>query len=277
MLALWRIVTPLRVSESKVAAQPWHSSGAASSSMRASRLRAALATSGLQLVAFMQTPPVLVDASYAASSGLEKIGEPVRRDWSWQQATSDRDNNYPRKSMSITRTFIVGAAVSLAALSAQAQDAAAKPAAQPAATTDKTPGSGPNPFTDCGIGAALFPSTHWAALSSNVIWDLGITAITSATASPQTCSGKKVAAAAFIRETYERLAEETARGEGEHLATVLNILECRGEQQVVAASATRDAMAPVVSQPEFGTLPRIEKAARFYQAVESAVAKSCAV
>lgn len=190
---------------------------------------------------------------------------------------SDRDENYPRKIMSITRAFIVGAAVSLAAISAQAQDSAAKPAAQPAAATDKTPGSGPNPFTECGIGAALFPNTHWAAVTSNIIWDAGTTAVTSATASPQTCSGKKLAAAAFIRDTYERLAEETARGEGEHLATVLNILECRSEQQFVAASATRNAMAPVVSQPGFGALPRMEKAARFYEAVESAAAKSCAV
>ena len=40
------------------------------------------------------------------------------------------------------------------------------------AEANKTAGSGPNPYTDCGIGAALFSDTHWAAVTSNVIWDL---------------------------------------------------------------------------------------------------------
>ena len=35
-----------------------------------------------------------------------------------------------------------------------------------------------NPYTDCGIGAALFPNTNWAAVTSNVIWDAGTTAVT---------------------------------------------------------------------------------------------------
>lgn len=181
--------------------------------------------------------------------------------------------------MSISRFTFVGVAMALSIASAQAQEAApAAAASQPSVITpDKAPGSGPNPFTDCGIGAALFPNTHWAAVTSNALWDLGTTAVTSATASPQTCSGKKVAAALFIQESYERLAEETAQGHGEHLATVLNIMECRGEQQADAMLSTRDAMSSVVSQTAFGPLSRIEKAARFYNAVEAAAAKSCAV
>jgi hypothetical protein len=38
-------------------------------------------------------------------------------------------------------------------------------------------GSGPNPYSDCGIGAALFKDTEWAAVTSNVTWDLGTTEI----------------------------------------------------------------------------------------------------
>jgi len=184
--------------------------------------------------------------------------------------------------MSISRFTLVGVAMALSIASAQAQEAApaaatAAPAQTSVITPDKAPGSGPNPFTDCGIGAALFPNTHWAAVTSNALWDLGTTAVTSATASPQTCSGKKVAAALFIQESYERLAEETAQGHGEHLATVLNIMECRGEQQADAMLSTRDAMSSAVGQPTFGSLSRTEKAARFYNAVEAAAAKSCAV
>ena len=46
-----------------------------------------------------------------------------------------------------------------------------------------------NPYTDCGIGAALFPNTNWAAVTSNATWDAGTTAVISATASEDTCSG----------------------------------------------------------------------------------------
>src|SRR5258708_18836019 len=89
----------------------------------------------------------------------------------------------------------------------------------------KAPGSGPNPYTDCGIGAALFSDTKWAAVTSNVIWDLGTTAVISATASPQTCQGKKVAPARFIDATYPSLPEEPPPGHGEHLTPVLNTLK----------------------------------------------------
>lgn len=165
--------------------------------------------------------------------------------------------------MSIRHSLSVAALAALAATASQAQSSA--------------PGSGPNPFTDCGIGAALFPEVHWAAISSNVIWDLGTTAVTSATASPQTCSGKKVAAALFIRDTYERLAEETAQGQGEHLATALSLLDCAGPQQAAAVAATRSTLGTLVAQPSYGTLTRIDKAAQYYGAIHTAVTQACAV
>lgn len=146
-----------------------------------------------------------------------------------------------------------------------------------AENNSKAPGSGPNPFSDCGIGAALFSETKWAAVTSNVIWDIGTTAVTSATASPETCNGKRVVAATFINDTYEKLAEETARGEGEHLTSLLNILECGGAQQGRAISATRDAMADLVTEPGYATQDRTQKAAQFYRIVDSAVSKSCPV
>lgn len=165
----------------------------------------------------------------------------------------------------IQKSILVGALAVLCSVGAQAQEA-----------DKKAVGAGPNPYVDCGIGAALFPDTHWAAVTSNVIWDAGTTALTSATMSPQTCSGKKVAAALFIRDSYEQLAEETAQGQGEHLATVLGMMECSGTQQQAAAAITRENMGQVVRQADFATLPRIEKAARFYNAVQSAAAQSCA-
>jgi hypothetical protein len=179
--------------------------------------------------------------------------------------------------MSMKKTVLASIFLACSAL-AQAQDTpSSAPDAKPAAATDdRRPGSGPNPFTDCGIGAALFPTVHWAAVTSNVIWDIGTTALTSATASPQTCSGKRVAAAIFINDTYEKLAEETARGQGEHLNAVLNILGCDGARHAVAIEAARGAMGEAVATPGYATQRRLDKAADFYGIVESAVSSRCA-
>jgi Protein of unknown function (DUF3015) len=140
---------------------------------------------------------------------------------------------------------------------------------------DKATGSGPNPWADCGIGAALFTETKWAAVTSNVIWDIGITAVISATASPQTCSGKKVAAANFINQTYANLAEETAVGQGEHLTTVLGIMECRPAQHAGAIAQVRREMAHYVADPAYADRSYVEKASAYYAMVDRAVAESC--
>lgn len=140
---------------------------------------------------------------------------------------------------------------------------------------DKTPGSGPNPFADCGIGAALFTETKWAAVTSNVIWDVGTTAITSATSSPQTCSGKQVVAALFIRDTYANLAEETALGQGEHLTTVLNIFGCDSVRHPTAAQLIRSEMGQAVATPGYIDQSQIDKASNFYSIIENAVSASC--
>lgn len=83
-----------------------------------------------------------------------------------------------------------------------------------------------NAWTQCGIGAAIFPKTGWAALTSNVVWDLGITGSSSSSSSESQCAGRASTAAKFIHQNYAVLEEETAAGRGDHLVTVLNILDC---------------------------------------------------
>jgi hypothetical protein len=144
---------------------------------------------------------------------------------------------------------------------------------------DKTPGSGPNPFTDCGIGAALFPDTGWAAVTSNVIWDVGTTALTSATASPETCSGKKVATAKFILDTYENVVEDTASGEGEYITAMLNIYGCAADQQSGIVSSIREEFSVDVTSTKYEKMNKVEKANAYYntltEVVESKFAASC--
>ncbi len=137
---------------------------------------------------------------------------------------------------------------------------------------DKKPGSGPNPFTDCGIGAALFPNTGWAAVSSNVIWDIGVTAVISATASPETCQAKSVEAAKFINETYPSVVEQTAQGGGEHLSAMLEIFGCSEAQHDAIIQFVRPTVGDLVESSEYAAQTEVQKAAHYYNVIHNAVA-----
>ncbi|MDK1285799.1 DUF3015 family protein [Pseudoalteromonas umbrosa] len=130
--------------------------------------------------------------------------------------------------------------------------------------------SGPNPYSDCGIGAAIFPTQSAAAASSNIIWDLGVTAITSATMSPETCNAKNTKVAKFIIESFDSLNEDTARGEGQHLNTLLEIAEVSEEQKGDVVAKLRANVA--VSMTEFNAkTTKVEKSQAYYTALMTAI------
>ncbi|HIF17901.1 MAG TPA: DUF3015 domain-containing protein [Cycloclasticus sp.] len=131
-------------------------------------------------------------------------------------------------------------------------------------------GSGPNPFRDCGIGAALFPNHHAAAVISNVIWDVGTTAVTSATMSPETCSNAHVKTAKFILDNYDNLIEDVAKGGGEHLVAVLDMEGCSSSKQADAVTMIRGNIGSKVSSVEYSQKTKTDKAADYYYAVTSA-------
>jgi hypothetical protein len=145
---------------------------------------------------------------------------------------------------------------------------------------NKTAGSGPNPYRDCGIGAALFSETGWAAVTSNVIWDLGLTALTSATSSPETCSGKNVKVAQFIIDTYDNVVDETAAGSGDHLTAMLEIYGCSAPVHEQIVKALRPAVAQEVSSPEYAGQSLVDKSTRYFQLIDHEVntqfAQACA-
>ncbi|WP_027328263.1 DUF3015 family protein [Marinimicrobium agarilyticum] len=153
--------------------------------------------------------------------------------------------------------------------------AAAMSLAGPAALAQSgEPGSGPNPFSDCGIGAALFPTNGVAAALSNVIWDVGTTAVTSATASPETCNGKNTQAAAFIMESYDNLIEESAQGQGQNLATLMNIMEVSEQQRSAVILTLRQEAASVVATDGYLSLTAQQKAEAYYNGLLKAVSQA---
>lgn len=145
---------------------------------------------------------------------------------------------------------------------------------------EKEAGSGPSPYRDCGIGAALFPDTHWAAVTSNVIWDIGTTAVTSATMSPETCSGAAVQAARFINDTYDSVVEETAKGEGDHLIALLEIYGCDSSVHSDIVDAIRPEVGAAVIDESYTSMTHLQKAEQYFQLVDTQVrtayAQNCA-
>jgi len=125
-------------------------------------------------------------------------------------------------------------------------------------------GTGPNPYRDCGIGAALFPTVNWAAVTSNVIWDVGTTAVISATASPETCQGSGVQTAKFILDTYDNIVEETAQGSGEHLTAMLNILGCAAPAHAEVIGNVRSSLMTSVGSTDYIGLTKLEKSSQYY-------------
>jgi len=126
-----------------------------------------------------------------------------------------------------------------------------------------------NPYTDCGIGAALFPNTGWAAVTSNVIWDAGTTAIISATASENTCSGGAVKTAKLIHDKLEQLETEVLLGHGENKEALTQLLECRAETGL--PSSVQHGFKAIISEDSYESSSRLQKSAKIFEALRDNV------
>lgn len=128
-----------------------------------------------------------------------------------------------------------------------------------------------NPWTDCGIGAMIFDNTTWAAAISNVIWDLGTTAVTSNASSQNTCSGKNAKVAMLIGTTYANLEEETVKGNGQHLHAMLNIMNCDPSSHENIISAVRSEFGQYLRDASYSEKTSLMKAEGYYNIVQAKV------
>ncbi|GEN27138.1 hypothetical protein HVA01_07840 [Halovibrio variabilis] len=126
-----------------------------------------------------------------------------------------------------------------------------------------------NPWQHCGIGAAIFDDNTTAAAISNVIWDSGTTAVTSATISPDTCESEEVKVAQFIDETYDQLAMEAAMGEGNHLSAALGLVGCEASD-ATSISQLRDDLSTVSANANYTSMSHSDKAYSFYTSLNQA-------
>jgi hypothetical protein len=132
-----------------------------------------------------------------------------------------------------------------------------------------------NPWIDCGIGAMIFDETGWAAAISNVIWDLGTTAVTSDLSSQNTCNSKKARTALYIGTTYANLSEETVKGDGKHLRAMLDIAGCQPAAHDSVIGALRADFATQVGDAGYAAKSQSQKAEAFYDMVEKSVQGEC--
>ena len=129
----------------------------------------------------------------------------------------------------------------------------------------------PNPWTQCGIGAAIFKDSEVGAAVSNVIWDLGTTAVSSYATSPGTCSGSKmnVAAAEFIQNSHAVLEEDMSKGHGQHLSSLMDLMGVEASNQDAVASTIKADFSKVVASKAYQSLDDQAKAQAIYAMVIS--------
>ncbi|WP_350561764.1 DUF3015 family protein [Psychrobacter sp. CAL346-MNA-CIBAN-0220] len=90
-------------------------------------------------------------------------------------------------------------------------------------------------YKECGIGGAIFGnSSPILAIISNVTWDLGTTAATSNSMSPNTCQSNNVKAAVLIKEAFPSVEKDLASGQGAHLSALENVANCDSTASVRA-------------------------------------------
>lgn len=111
-------------------------------------------------------------------------------------------------------------------------------------------------YTDCGIGGVIFSETSWAAVSSNIIWDFGTTAAISDASSAENCKGGKAQTAAYVFHSYAQLEQDLARGQGEHLDTLMASAGCSAAAQPQVMGALRTGLAARVASPGYATASR---------------------
>lgn len=129
-------------------------------------------------------------------------------------------------------------------------------------------------YTDCGIGGLLTSPIPEGvghdvlAVVSNIVWDLGTTAISSNISSVDTCaSGKKEKVAAFIDSSYPELEKDLAKGEGVYLETLVSMTKPENIDATSYKSQLRTEFFTVVSSADYDKMTQYQKSESLYNIV----------
>lgn len=131
-------------------------------------------------------------------------------------------------------------------------------------------------YTQCGLGAMIAPNNEVVAAVTNVTWDLGTTAILSNASSAENCKGGAAKKAAFIHNAYPKLAQDLARGEGQHLHALVTLAGCKADSQAQVMTAMRSEFAQLTAVAGYATQSRFQQSEGLYTAVNQRLAQDFA-
>ena len=115
----------------------------------------------------------------------------------------------------------------------------------------------------------VFGDKEVGAIISNIIWDLGTTALTSKVSSPESCEGGAAMTAMFINESYDKLAEETASGKGEHITAMMDILQCDASSRNEFVTVIRADFSTALAKDETASMDRTARAEQYFNIVDN--------
>jgi hypothetical protein len=131
-------------------------------------------------------------------------------------------------------------------------------------------------YTQCGLGAMIAPTNEVVAAITNVTWDLGTTAILSNASSAENCKGGAAKKAAFIHNAYPKLAQDLARGDGQHLRALVTLAGCKADSQGQVMTAMRGEFAQLTAVAAYAQQSRFQQSEALFTAVNQRLAQDFA-
>jgi len=135
-------------------------------------------------------------------------------------------------------------------------------------------------YMQCGlggiIGKAIAPDMGWVAISTNVTFDLGTTAVLSNATAPEMCKGTTAKVASLIHDSYIPLEQDLSQGQGEYLDALMAASECDAATSSKVVSSVREDFAAQVAAPGYASKTQFEKSETLFNLFE-AQAGQCAV
>ncbi|MCB1191030.1 MAG: DUF3015 family protein [Leptospiraceae bacterium] len=133
-----------------------------------------------------------------------------------------------------------------------------------------------NIWRDCGIGVMVFPDDPGVSIIVNltISWtsDLGLMATSSRVSSAdEFCKDREASAARFINDNIVNIEEETAKGHGTSLTSVLNIWGCQESTHKEIIKNVRRDYAKIIQSPKYEKMKNIEKAESYYYKLENQI------
>lgn len=130
-------------------------------------------------------------------------------------------------------------------------------------------------YKECGLGALLFPDDPIIAVVTNVTWDLGTTAVSSAVTTPGACKGGSVDMAQYIIDTHPQIEQDLSVGAGTHLSSMVSMMGC-GDNTAVASSALRAEFSNVVADGYYEAND-LEKSELLFNAAMDVSSQHCTI